>query len=381
MKKFLKKIKHIFPLFLLGGILGWFISYILERYIDKNECNPLITVLIFFVFLILCYQLQIILHELGHLLFGLLTGYKFISFRIGNIIWIKNNEKIVKGRYKLQGTGGQCIMLPPELKNGFVPYLWYNLGGVIINLSVSIISILIEKQTRSYTHLSVMLLFCFALTLTGFFCAITNGIPYYSNAMVNDGYHIMSLKKSRIVQKSYYVMLKTNALQVKGKRIGELPYEWFLLPEEADLSNPINASIRILEGNWYYDKLQFEEARICYETLLNSSVTILNVLKRELLCELLFFELVSFQREEVIHSLYTKELIRYIEAMKFMINKQKLRYACAVVIDQDLEKANKIYTCAWQNKENFCIKGEAEMEFEVLEWTKKYFENKKILDK
>ena len=36
----------------------------------------------------------IIIHELGHLIFGLLSGYKFSSFRIGNIMLVKTGGKL-----------------------------------------------------------------------------------------------------------------------------------------------------------------------------------------------------------------------------------------------------------------------------------------------
>lgn len=38
--------------------------------------------------------LQIIIHEAGHLIFGLLSGYRFSSFRIGNMIWKKVYETL-----------------------------------------------------------------------------------------------------------------------------------------------------------------------------------------------------------------------------------------------------------------------------------------------
>ena len=39
------------------------------------------------------FALQILLHETGHLIGGLLTGYKFCSFRIGSLQWQKENRE------------------------------------------------------------------------------------------------------------------------------------------------------------------------------------------------------------------------------------------------------------------------------------------------
>ena len=75
-----------------------------------------------FVFLGFCvsFALQIILHETGHLIGGLLTGYKFCSFRIGNLQLQRENGALRFRRLKLAGTGGQCLMTPPEP----VPVRW-----------------------------------------------------------------------------------------------------------------------------------------------------------------------------------------------------------------------------------------------------------------
>lgn len=73
--------------------------------------------------------LQIIIHEAGHLIGGILTGYKFSSFRIFNFMFIKENDKLKLKKLSLAGTGGQCLMSPPEFIEGKVPYILYNLGG------------------------------------------------------------------------------------------------------------------------------------------------------------------------------------------------------------------------------------------------------------
>lgn len=50
--------------------------------------------------------LQIIIHEAGHLIFGLLSGYRFCSFRIGSLMWIKKEGKLQLKRYSIAGTAG-----------------------------------------------------------------------------------------------------------------------------------------------------------------------------------------------------------------------------------------------------------------------------------
>ena len=83
--------------------------------------------------------LQIFIHEVGHLVFGLMTGYKFISFTILNIRVYKRDKKICVGKTRVAGAGGQCAMTPAFEENDNIPYFWYNAGGIIFNLITSII--------------------------------------------------------------------------------------------------------------------------------------------------------------------------------------------------------------------------------------------------
>ena len=49
--------------------------------------------------------LHIVLHEGGYLLMGFATGYRFISFRIASIAFIRREGWTRVRRYKLAGTG------------------------------------------------------------------------------------------------------------------------------------------------------------------------------------------------------------------------------------------------------------------------------------
>ena len=77
--------------------------------------------------------LHIALHETGHLIAGKISGYGFVSIRIFTMTFIKVNGKLKVKRFSMPGTLGQCLMSPPEPKDGKFPYFFYNLGGSLIN--------------------------------------------------------------------------------------------------------------------------------------------------------------------------------------------------------------------------------------------------------
>ena len=114
---------------LVGALSGIFaVDFMVERY---DSFFVLIAILC--SSMLLGMYLQIIIHESGHLLFGLLTGYRFCSFRIGSLMWIRQDGALRFRRLKLAGTGGQCLLSPPDWREDF-PFIWYNLGGVLCNL-------------------------------------------------------------------------------------------------------------------------------------------------------------------------------------------------------------------------------------------------------
>ena len=127
----------------LGVILGLamisFVEWQLPDGIGSSEKAYRICVML--VFLYLSFFIHIVLHETGHLIFGLMSGYQFSSFRIGTHMLMKENGKLVHRKIKIAGTGGQCLMVPPEMVDGKFPVVLYNLGGSIINLVVTALMI------------------------------------------------------------------------------------------------------------------------------------------------------------------------------------------------------------------------------------------------
>ena len=139
MKNILKMVLSL----LIGALIGiaavGVLVFVLEGrdgmvdVVDKACELPLIDfvvpILHSFAAMLVAIVLHIILHESGHLLMGLATGYRFSSFRIASIAFVRKDGQIRVRRYKLAGTGGQCLMLPPEMPVEQVPFFWYNAGG------------------------------------------------------------------------------------------------------------------------------------------------------------------------------------------------------------------------------------------------------------
>ena len=130
---------------LLVGVLisGESLSVIPQKLGDLSLGDGFVGFLISMAALLLVLPVQIILHEAGHLVFGLLSGYKFVSFRVGAVTLIRRNGKYCVKKYRVIGTGGQCLLTPPDLPLEKMPFFWYNAGGVIVNLLLGTIALAI----------------------------------------------------------------------------------------------------------------------------------------------------------------------------------------------------------------------------------------------
>ena len=121
---------------LIGAVCG----VLMMMYIEQGDGagkplhEKILSLIGLFLVMYVAIFMQLMIHEAGHLVFGLLSGYKFSSFRIFSFMWIKEGEKIKLRRLSIAGTGGQCLMSPPDMVDGRIPLVLYNLGGSLMNM-------------------------------------------------------------------------------------------------------------------------------------------------------------------------------------------------------------------------------------------------------
>jgi uncharacterized membrane protein YdbT with pleckstrin-like domain len=83
---------------LIGGAIGGFMGAFAAIYQpDAGVSQLIINLSVIMVFYYIAIVIQVIIHESGHLVCGLLSGYRFLSFRIFNLVIAKEN-----GRLKLK---------------------------------------------------------------------------------------------------------------------------------------------------------------------------------------------------------------------------------------------------------------------------------------
>lgn len=337
---------------IIGGIMGFMSIFFIDEYGLKFS-----SYIIFFVAFFISFVLHIIIHELGHLQAGLMSGYKFSSFRIGSLTWISVDGKIKLKRYKIKGTGGQCLMIPPENSENNYPVIFYNLGGVLMNLITSAVmlvpAILLESAE----------LVIFALV--GVSSAVTNGIPMRMSGIANDGKNAIELSKDAEARKFFYIQLKSNALLMEGIRLKDMPNEWFEVPEGSNLNNLHICTTLYLQASRLIDKGEYEKAEELIAWTLKNAIGMIEMYKMELRCELMFLKIIAGKRDEA-EQLYTKELKRYIYATASFMSRHRLMYAYYTLMEKDTDKAKKELHKFNKIKKTHPYKGDIAMEEELL---------------
>ena len=314
----------------------------------------------------MAYLVHIIIHELGHLVFGIATGYSFVSFRIGSLTIIKEDGKFKTKKYNIPGTAGQCLMMPPDLKDGKYPFIIYNFGGVIMNIvfsGISILSVILVKNMEFPLNV-IFVLFAIA----GLFAALTNGIPFKIAGIANDAYNVKSMIKDEEAKRGFYLQLRVNGLLSNGMRFRDMDDTLFELKEDADISNPLNTGIKLMKYNWYLDNMDFDNARKCIDSFVPYFNKLIPLYTYEINCERMFLELVGECNKKFIDRIYNQQLKKYIKASKYMISKKRLLMAYEAFYNEDKAMALKHYQELKKIYDNYPVKGEADMELMIADW-------------
>lgn len=352
---------------LTGAVCGIFIIFTMN-FFGTLVKGPAAFLLMFAEAMIIMYIasfVQTIIHESGHLIFGLITGYKFVSFRIGHFMFIKEKGRLKIKLYNVVGTAGQCLMMPPQW-NEKIPYRLYNLGGCIMNAATALFALAAYFAAGAEGFFAL----CMAmLAVMGLSMALTNGIPMRVGGISNDGMNAALLGKKENTLRAFWLQLYVNGLIAKGERYRNMPREWFRLPEGEELSDPICCAMGVMLYNFCFDMHEFDEAEQTINYMLNAP-GLLDVEKNELLCELLFLRVLRGAPKEEIDSLLTPKLNKYIKATANYVSRRRLAYAYQLLYIKNYSTAQKCLEVFERTAATYPYSAETENEREIIEIVK-----------
>lgn len=335
---------------------------------DDLETGEFLLALAAYVILFyLAAMMQIVIHEGGHLLFGLLTGYHFSSFRIGSFMWVKKEEGLRFCRFSLAGTGGQCLMAPPEPKEGKIPFVLYNLGGSMLNLISAVVFAGLYFLCRDTWFVSAFFL---SAALTGAAFAALNGIPMRAGVVDNDGYNAFSLGKDPEALHAFWIQMKINEQVTGGTRLKDMPEAWFRMPPQESMKNSMVASIGVFSCNRMMDQKEFRLADQTMAELMEADTGMVGLHRSLLVFDRIYCELVGENRKNVIDGLWDDSLKKLERSMKNYPSILRVQYAYALLSEHDSVKAGKIRERFEKTARKYPNPGDIESERELMEYAR-----------
>ncbi len=296
-------------------------------------------------FFMISYWLQTMIDEAGHMVLGLLAGYRFISFQVYHWMIIKLSGRLKIKKNSLARTLGRCIMAPPEPDGSIMPVVLFNLGGVIVNLAVSAAGFAFYAAAPGK---SMLALFLFVFYVVGLAAALSNAIPITSGYVINDCKNVITLARDPAAMRLDWIRGKMMELRANGTRIKGMPEEWFALPSDADMQNPRFSVLAVLRVSRLVDQLKFEDAKELAERLLSEQVKLTPMNTCAVMLEMIYLELIGQNRPEVIAKYKTEKYLDFEEAMKDSPAVIRVQYAGALIsgdtktADEKMEAFNKV---------------------------------------
>ena len=190
----------------------------------------------------------------------------------------------------------------------------------------------------------------------------------------NDGMNILTLWKHPEQRGSFARMMHIFAGQSFGKRLKELPEDLFV-------NHPLSANPSVMEISdrniyqcWLYDNLRFDESREVAEEIMNVGKKLPALFRMEVMSDLLFLELATLNRLEVVKDLWDKKQEKYVrQAAKYMPIKHASLFAYELICNQNLEEAQKHYDEVFARKDKYSQPGEALTALAVMDALREKF--------
>lgn len=339
---------------------------------NGNEALELMAVFGFVMVGMLFYYLHIIIHEGGHLIGGLCTGWKFLSFRVGNLTLVNREGELKWKKHTVMGTGGQCLMIPPKCGYEECPFFLYLFGGGAINILTGSIAFVIGMFAGDVGQV-----ICNMFAIMGFTTGLTNLFPAKLGGIANDGYQIFfELPGGKEAKKYIYCLLMANAVLTQADSTKALPENVrniIMELDDNDLNNISAVNLLFFKATILQEEERYEEAREIFQKIIDMP-DVLQLFKNEANCELLYYEIMGEWNEEKIEAIFDKKLQDYIKLTAMYPSRKRLMYAYHLIYKGDEAEAEKEYQALLKVAETHPVKAEGVIEKKEAQRVRERFE-------
>jgi len=220
----------------------------------------MLVAIIEFIIIIIGLIIVSVIHELGHLLGGLLSKYEFRLFYASLICFYKMDEKI---KFKFRKVtlsnlfSGQCVMIPSQDFHRFNPF-WINISGSLFNILIAIILLLVRANV-GLNPFSMLPWLIQSQMILNFVTGLINLIPLRMLGQQSDGYNIIRGFYSTD-RRSMYILMTTNNQLKKGKRYRDFDSDLLTVDPSERMNRFYIAYLIMMHAFHLMDKGEHEKA-------------------------------------------------------------------------------------------------------------------------
>jgi Zn-dependent protease len=312
------------------AVFGAFAGYYLAPYIENFTFLEIIYTILIFAASV---PLHVILHELGHVLGGLASGYDFIMFRLFNTVWIKTEAGLSKRKEYIPGVMGQGLMIPPPTeKDEQPPFFLYHASGILMNVFTGFLFMFLGRTISS----PLLAQFFNDSLLVAFFFAITNALPFKGT----DGYNILQYFKRDEALGEITNLLYMYRDMVQGASLESLQ-KYVDLDAFASFENPNAATIYTLHADYLMDIKDFTGALSVYRTLYEHLDELFEGHKTTVLLNYLFTLILVEPSHPDVKKITQGKTYKEYQKIK-QANYLRIYAAKALYVDEDFKKAETL---------------------------------------
>lgn len=348
---------------IIALIEGESITTVYSNLANKFSLQTVAEILWMLIAVLLAFILHIILHEGGHLVAGLLTGYRFVSFRFLNFTLINRDGRLQWRNFDLAGTGGQCLMAPPDKPLEEIGTRLYNAGGVLANILIVLLSLILVWAFDLPHWLNELLII---MAFIGIVTALTNGIPMKLGGVANDGYNLLQMEKDLPGKQSFCNILDINARSQEGETYSEMPERLFALPQPIDWKNSMHVGSVLSAATRLLALHQWEDAYQLLTEALNHKDEYMMLYQQETE-NMMIQACILTRRDDEARLHYTKEVEKHIsQHASTQSDKQFTSMAIALVLDGDRSKAEALLQNLEANRDKFIHQSDVAMSLDLM---------------
>lgn len=350
---------------LIAVIEGESITTVARTIFSNFSLQDVAHIIWMLIAVLIAFILNVVLHEAGHLVTGLLTGYRFVSFRFLNSTLIRRNGRLQWGNYELAGTGGQCLMAPPDRPIDQIDTRWYNAGGVLANLLIVVISALLLWAFDLPAWLDELLV---VMIILGLLIGVGNGIPLKMGGVATDGLNLLQLEKDIPGKQCFCNILEINARNQEGESYQDMPEHLFILPEPIDWKNSMHVGAVLMTSTMMMALHQWEETYLLLTEALSHKDEYMKLYQLEVEC-MMTVTCIASGRDDEARQHYSEDVVKHVTIhAATQSDKQLVAMAVALALDGDRPKAETMFHQLEADRDKYIHQGDVAVSLDLMRW-------------